>query len=824
MRLQPQLSTQVQEPVSIQSATPALTHPLLITTALQVRQSLQLADLLATTVSRLRQTLRADRVLVYRTEVNKTGAVIEEDTADAWERLKGKKIFDPHFSKYWQSLYEKGRIQSIADIHSGDLNPCYVEFLERLQVKASLVVPILSRTPNHQEPLSRFELEKQESQCFQLWGLLVIQQCAAPRQWQSSEIDLVDQIAVQMEIAVHQSELHEAFQIEITLRKSAEQELREWKDSFELKKYTCSLESQAKIESLQHEVVKGKFVERKLLEQKLLVQSTLDSISDGVISTDPKGNIRYINPAAEQLIGWSLEEVIGMPLTDVFKAVNELTRQPVSNPVLKVLKSGLMETLASNTVLISRDGTEYPIEDSAASVCARNGEIIGAVFTLRDVTQARNLARQLSWQANHDELTGLFNRRSFKQHLTDALVQARTQKQTHTLCYLDLDRFKIINDTCGHEAGDQLLQQVTTLLQQRIRLTDTLARLGGDEFGLLLNQCSLEQAEQVADALRKLIQDFKFVWNHRTFKIGVSIGLVSIDKSSANLDALLKSADAACYAAKEKGRNCIYTYQAHDDTLTQHQTEKEWIFRIDQALNENRFQLYHQTITPLSHGSKAKRSEVLLRLVGEDGELISPQQFIPAAERYHLISAIDQWVIKSFLSGYQTFAQSSQAEPPECLYNINLSGGSINDSHFLEFFKHQLAEHQVPPQTICFEITETTAIANLKSASHMMHAVKDLGCSFALDDFGSGMSSLSYLKHLPIDYLKIDGGFVKDIDSDRMDYAMVEAFNNLSHFMGIQTIAECVENKSTLNTLKNIGVDYAQGFCISKPRPLIFSS
>lgn len=797
---------------------------LLTTTALRIRQRLNLPDLFAITLSELRQNLHADRVLLWRAEQSDGGFVLEDFVADDWQQFKGKKVFDPHFSQYWQSLYEKGRIQATTDIYAGELNQCYVNFLAQFQIRANLVVPILQKTTSSWEQCSLTELKHQdENEAFQLWGLLTVQQCSAPRQWEQSEIDLVDQIAVQLEIAIHQAELCNRVQNEVALRQITEVVTSKSPTSLEQDDDHYIAELETIIQLQQKEIAERKFTERSLLAEKVLVQTTLNSIGHGVISVDKAGHIHYLNPVAEQLVGWSLQEVKGIPIENILKIINEETRRSVENPMLKVLRSGLIEKLALKTLLVSRDGTEYPIEDSAAPIRAQNGEMLGAVLTFHDVTYSRNLARQLSWQANHDELTGLFNRRAFEKQLTDVLVQTCIHKQTHTLCYLDLDRFKVVNDTCGHAAGDHLLQQVTALFQERIRLTDTLARLGGDEFALLLYQCDLPQAEHVADDLRTLIQDFHFSWDNKVFKLGLSIGLVSIDPTVNNLNSLLRSADAACYAAKEKGRNCIYTYRPQDGSLKQRQTEAEWISRIDQALVENRFQLYQQKISPLSEGLTGDRSEILLRLVDEQGKLISPQHFIPAAERYHLITAIDQWVIKSFFSSYHAFSQEIVDDKKDRLYNINISGGSVNDTQFLSFLKEQLEKFQVPPHRICFEITETTAISNLESASSLIQEVKELGCSFALDDFGRGMSSLTYLKHLPIDYLKIDGGFVKDIANSSMDYAMVEAFNHLSHLMGIQTIAECVEDETTMKTLTEIGVDFAQGFCISRPTPLCFS-
>ncbi|HEY9825409.1 MAG TPA: EAL domain-containing protein, partial [Stenomitos sp.] len=650
-------------------------------------------------------------------------------------------------------------------------------------------------------------------------------QCSAPRQWTSQDINAVKQFAMFAELGIQQAEMLSIARSTWVSRQVADTETQPLGISYESALGDRLTQAELTNHQLCQEIAERKSTERRLFAEKELAQITLEAIGDAVITTDAKGYIQYFNPVAEHLTGWKLHEVKGLPLTDVFTIVNEITRRAVENPLHKVLRSGQIANLATNTVLIARDGTEYPIEDSAAPIRANNGEIIGVVIVFHDVTQSRYLARQLSWQANHDDLTGLFNRRTFERQLTDALIGARTQNEHHVLCFLDLDQFKAVNDTCGHAAGDELLCQVTNLLQERVRLTDTLARLGGDEFGLLLHQCSIEQAEQVADALRQLIQAYRFIYQGKVFSIGVSIGLVAINANSQNLNSVLSAADAACYAAKERGRNCIYIYQSDDLKLAQHRNERQWISRLDQALRDDRFRLYCQKIVPVSVNSNKAHYEVLLRLVDESGQLVPPMAFIPAAERYHLIPAIDQWVIRTFFSRYQAYQrQSLTCGHPldQSVYTINLSGGSVNNEDFLEFVQEQFVEFEIAPENICFEITETTAIANFDQAVQLIHALKKIGCRFALDDFGSGMSSLAYLKNLPVDYLKIDGSFVKDIDNDRKDYAMVECFNRLSHFMGIQTIAECVETETVLQNLRKIGVDYAQGFCIDTPMPLIF--
>ena len=565
-----------------------------------------------------------------------------------------------------------------------------------------------------------------------------------------------------------------------------------------------------------------KRIEKELFQGKELAQVTLQSIGDAVITTDAQGRIEYFNPIAEQLTGWKCHEAKGMSLSEVFKIVNEDTRKPVDNPVDKVLREGRIISLANGTVLISRDGTEYAIDDSAAPIRDRNGQLIGAVLVFHDVTQSRHLSRQLSWQASHDTLTGLVNRGKFEQELLEAIASATHDQQQHALCYIDLDRFKVVNDSCGHVAGDELLRQVTHLLQKRVRTTDILARLGGDEFGLLLYQCPLPKAQQIGETIRQIIQEFRFTWDGKTFAIGASIGLVVIDADSQDLNSLLGAADAACYTAKGNGRNCVRVYRPDDRELAKQRSERRWIAVINQALEENRFRLYYQKIVPLDCNSDEAYYEILLRLVDEQGKLVSPMAFIPAAERYDLMPAIDRWVIHTFLTGYEHYLRE-HGDRPDGLYTINLSGASVNNPQFCNFLVEQLRQSQIPPQKICFEITETTALSNLEQAANLIHSLKKLGCRFALDDFGSGMSSLVYLKNLPVDYLKIDGSFVKNIASDPIDRVMVESLNQISHIMGIQTIAEYVENRATLNLLKEIGVDYAQGYGIAKPCPCPFN-
>ncbi len=583
--------------------------------------------------------------------------------------------------------------------------------------------------------------------------------------------------------------------------------------------------SENKVVWVGHDITLRKEMEQNLLMEKELADITLKSIGDAVICTNACGLIKYINPVAEQLTGWSALESEGEPLTKVFKIVNQHTREPVANPVDLALKEHSIHLLPVDTILIAKDGTEHAIKDSAAPIINRQGQLIGAILVFHDVTQSLRLTKKLSWQASHDTLTGLYNRREFEKQVDIAIKSYQNNNLHHALCYLDLDRFKIINDTCGHAAGDELLIKITQLLQQRIRDSDTFARLGGDEFGILLHQCSIEIAQKIAEQLRQLIQNFRFTYQDRVFRVGASIGLVAIDSTISSSTDLLKKADAACYSAKDS-RNCVHLYHhSQDDILDRQRGQSQWVEQINQALEENRFCLYAQKIVSLKEDNQLCHYEILLRLIDDSGKIILPGAFLPAAERYDLMPAIDRWVVSTFLAGYEFYCRLRQEQNlplPSNLYTINLSGASINNQKFGTFLCEQFERYAIDPKTICFEITETVAISNLNNAINLIEQLKRIGCSIALDDFGSGMSSLNYLKHLPIDYLKIDGSFVKNIDNDHLDYATVECFKHISNIMNLETIAEFVENDAILKSLKQIGINYGQGYGIDRPQPLTF--
>jgi diguanylate cyclase (GGDEF)-like protein len=424
----------------------------------------------------------------------------------------------------------------------------------------------------------------------------------------------------------------------------------------------------------------------------------------------------------------------------------------------------------------------------------------------------------MSYHAKHDTLTGFVNRREFERRASEALHRARQEGQKHSLCYIDLDQFKVVNDTCGHAVGDRLLRQLTYLLREYVRGSDTLARLGGDEFGLLLENCSLEHAQRIADNMRKVIKGFRFTWEGKTFRLSGSLGLVPITSDSISVAEVMAEADAACYAAKEKGRNRVQVYQPGNLELARRTSEMQWVSRITEALHEDRFELYSQLIMPLSADRKPMH-EILLRMRDADGELVPLMSFLPAAERYNLMSEIDRWVISATLTSVALHGLAGPGTT-ERIFAINLSGISLTSPGMLDYIRAQIDRHRIDPTCLCFEVTETAAVANLDEAAEFIKNLRGDGCLFALDDFGSGLSSFTCLKHLPVDFLKIDGSFVREIVEDSVAYSMVEAINTIGHVMNIRTIAEYVEGPEILRRLRQIGVDYAQGFGIEVPAPL----
>src|SRR5471030_297090 len=557
--------------------------------------------------------------------------------------------------------------------------------------------------------------------------------------------------------------------------------------------------------------------------EKERAQITLESIGDGVITTDVEGSITYLNPAAELLTHWRNGQAQGLPLAALFNLLDE-NDQKDSSTLIEHILSGKLSGGSEHSKLIQRlDGSTVSVA-LVGSAIQTEGKVSGTVLVLHDMTQERQYIANLSWQATHDALTGLANRREFEYRLEQALNRLMRQATRHSLMFLDLDQFKLVNDTSGHAAGDELLRHICTLLQQGLREGDTLARLGGDEFGILLENCPSETAEKIAESLRHTVQSLHFVWKGRPFVTTVSIGLVHITQAPTTLETSLRAADMACYMAKEKGRNRVQVYHADDSELSLRFGEMAWVQRLHMALEENRFCLYAQEIAPLGHVEQGGgHIEILLRLHDEAGRKILPDSFIPAAERYGLMTSLDRWVVENV---FKIIAQciAEQRKGPLAMCAINLSGITIGDEAFLDFLREQFVTYAIPPEMICFEITETSAIANLGSAIRVINELKGLGCHFSLDDFCAGMSSFAYLKHLPVDFLKIDGSFVKDMLDDPINRAMVEVINHIGHVMGKRTIAEFVETPQIEQALLEIGVDYAQGYLIERPQLFTFDS
>ena len=530
-----------------------------------------------------------------------------------------------------------------------------------------------------------------------------------------------------------------------------------------------------------------------------------------VMVLDPKGNIVRFNRSCEQMTGYGFEEVKNRPFWDLLLPVEEL--ESTKAAFQRIIKGEFPSEYQNHWV--NKKGSQHLIKWSNTALVRDDSTVEYVICTGIDITESHRLAQQMSYQATHDGLTGLVNRHEFERRLQRVLTTTRTDQTNHALCYLDLDQFKVINDICGHFAGDELLRQVAGLLPKQIRTRDTVARLGGDEFGILMEHCSLEQAKRGAEALRKALEEFRFLWENKNFSIGVSIGLVPITEHSENIKTVLSAADAACYMAKDMGRNRVHIYQEDNGELLRRQGESQWAVQINQALEENRFRLSVQPIVPVEeHNNQLGHYELLLRMEDEQGQLIPPGAFLPTAERYNLSTKLDRWVIGKAFDWIGDHLDELR------LCSINLSGYSLMDEEFLDLVLKQFQEASIPPEKICLEIAETAVITNFSNALHFITALKSLGCHFLLDHFGSGLSSFTYLKTLPIDFLKIDGLFVKGIVDNPVDLAIVSAINEIGHLLDKKTIAEFVENRDILKKLREIGVDYAQGYGISHPKPI----
>ena len=573
-----------------------------------------------------------------------------------------------------------------------------------------------------------------------------------------------------------------------------------------------------RLAGVEHDVTERKLYEEALFREKESAQITLRAIGDGVITTDEHSRIEYLNPVAEGLTGWRVEDAMGHLIEEVFRAFHEETCEPLENPLTQAIRRDRAVKSQRPMLLIRSDGNELYVESTASPIKDGSSAVTGGVLVFHDVTESRELNRRLSYHASHDILTGLVNRREFEHRLERALKSTGANETSYVVCYVDLDQFKIINDTCGHAAGDAVLGQAGTLLKSKVRWRDTLSRIGGDEFGILLESCSLDEALRTAETLREAVRNFRFTWEDRTFRLGASIGVVPITADTGDVASLMSAAESACQAAKEFGRNRVHSFEENDIDLMRRRREMQWASRINAALEEGRFDIYRQVIRPLQNDEEGLHYEILLRMRDETGKIISPDNFIAAAERYGLMPTIDRWVIQHTFRWLVTSADERQKL---AMCAINLSGQSLGDDKFLPYVIEEFHSSGLDASKICFEITETAAIASFSQANRFIRALKELGCKFSLDDFGTGMSSFGYLKHFPVDFLKIDGSFVKEILRDPIDREMVRSINEIGHLTGKKTIAEFAENDEIIEMLRNLGVDYAQGYGVSMPQNVL---
>jgi diguanylate cyclase (GGDEF)-like protein/PAS domain S-box-containing protein len=546
----------------------------------------------------------------------------------------------------------------------------------------------------------------------------------------------------------------------------------------------------------------------------------MESLGEAIVSTDLDGRLAYLNPAAEKMLGVTRAEAVGQLLEDVVTLVDQNDRKLIAEPVREAVTGGSdPQALSRRAVLLGKSsGEERAIELAASPLRDDAGELAGAVILLHDVTELRGLHRQMSYQATHDALTGLVNRREFERRLAEAADAARRGEAVHMLCYLDLDRFKIVNDTSGHLAGDSMLREVAKVLREAVRDSDTVARLGGDEFGMLLVGCPLDKARQIADDVCRAIAAYRFVWHDRVFNIGVSIGLIEIGREAGTVEQLLAAADSACYVAKKEGAGRVSVYSARDEALARSTGEIQWLQKLQGALKEERFALYYQPIvSAYGADTEGPSMEVLLRMLDDNGKEIAPGEFLAAAERYRLMASVDRWVVQTTLGA---LARNAFPLARERSLAINISGQTLGDPLFLEFVVECLDQTGVPPDQVCFEISESAVVGNLEQARRFVGVLHGMGCKFTIDDFGSGVGSFSSLKTLPLDYLKLDGSFIRNLARDSVSQTMVTAMIKLARTLNFKIIAEQVEDSAALDAARRMGVDYVQGFVIARPARL----
>jgi diguanylate cyclase (GGDEF)-like protein/PAS domain S-box-containing protein len=587
----------------------------------------------------------------------------------------------------------------------------------------------------------------------------------------------------------------------------------------ELHSQRLEYEGQPAFVSVARDITHRKGLEASLGRGKLQARVTLESIGEGIITTDRSGVIDYMNEAAEQLLDCKRSLAIGKTVPDLMALVDEVDGQSLGDPVAQCLAERRRVNLGRRALLIAKQSErEFSTELTASPIRGPDVEPSGCVVIFHDVTEMRGIAREMSYQASHDPLTGLVNRAEFERRLEQALNAPRGEQASHVVCYLDLDRFKAVNDSCGHMVGDNLLREIATLLKRQVRDSDTVARFGGDEFAMLLVGCPLDKARQIAEDMCQAVRDYNFTWQDRVFDLGVSIGLVEVDHESGTAETALSAADSACYIAKRQGRGRIHVYSARDELKARERGEIQWLQRVQNALKDNQFELYVQSIVatrgPIDRGPAA---ELLLRLTDEAGKSVPPSQFLGAAERYQLMSHLDRWVVRAALT---SLASDTPHLPEGRTCSINLSGQTLGDDEFLEHVVDLLDHTGVDPGKICFEVSETAVMNNVEHARRFINVLHGIGCKFALDDFGSGIGSFSQLRRLSIDYLKVDGSFTRDVDENSVSRDMLAATIKLSKSLDFLVVAEQVEDQGAFDALRELGVDFVQGYIVERPHPL----
>ena len=588
----------------------------------------------------------------------------------------------------------------------------------------------------------------------------------------------------------------------------------------ELHSLVTEFEGEPALITIAKDVAHRKSLEVSLGRSKLQARITLESIGEGIITTDREGVVDYMNEAAEDLLGISRTTAIGKPPGELIALVDEADRESLGDPVVQCLADRRRVSLGRRALLLTKQGNkEFSVELTASPIRAPGGDIDGCVISFHDVTEMRGIAREMSYQATHDALTGLINRAEFERRLSTALESARSDGTHCVVSYLDLDRFKLVNDTSGHLAGDNLLREIASLLKQQVRDSDTVARMGGDEFAMLLAGCPLDKARQIADEVCSAVNGHRFAWQDQSFDIGVSIGLVEVGPESMSAETVLSAADSACYVAKQEGRGRHHVYSARDELIAREKGEIQWLQRLQHALRDDGFQLHVQPIVSADgQASRGPAAELFLRLSDEEGNAFEPEQFLSAASRYHLMGNIDRWVLSQAAT---RIAGGLPRLPNERSCAVNLSGQTLLDDSFLEFVIDVFDRTGVDPRKICFEISEQAIMANIEHAKRFISVLHGVGCQFSMDDFGSGIGSFVKLKSLSLDYVKIDSTYTWGLEEDTVNQEMITSLVRLAKQLDFKVIAEQVEDSTTLDLLRRLGVDFVQGYAIERPRPLV---